>query len=530
MVTPCKFSLDRRSLHISNVVRGLDIELHRVYGLDELKRLENYYHLTHLFIADEEYLQDKEYFESLHSRMRVVIISKNALDYKQSSKLSVIKKPLSTLPLISVLNADFTLPSDGLEEKHMKCLNTSVLVVDDEPMNLLVAQGIFKNYGIKVTTANGGKKAIDICENEDFDLIFLDHMMPEMDGVETLHHLRRLHMTDKEQLKVIAFTANAMSSARDMFLKEGFDDFISKPIELTELERLLKRMLPENQIAYEAMEDEESGDDRSTEDGDNSLVSTTNDIQSLTGSSKESESLTSSVKENESLTSTAKESIFINEKAALEYCGGDQAFYKQLVENYLEEESEKREKLTTFCQKQDMKNYQIFVHGLKSASRMIGADDLSDHAKSLEDAAKGEDKDLIAKEHPILMDEYALVCQTMRGLFDIPENKENDNEILPEQASCDANRKEKLEDLLPEIGKEDFEAKLICLNRGLSTYDFESVAEILPGLENKSYGGQNLSDFVKSIRKDLDDFEADRAKKLVNQAMEDFGIQKEEQT
>lgn len=514
---------------ISNVVRGLDIELHRVYGLDELKRLENYYHLTHLFIADEEYLQDKEYFESLHSRMRVVIISKNALDYKQSSKLSVIKKPLSTLPLISVLNSDFTLPSDGLEEKHMKCLNTSVLVVDDEPMNLLVAQGIFKNYGIKVTTANGGKKAIDICENEDFDLIFLDHMMPEMDGVETLHHLRRLHMTDKEQLKVIAFTANAMSSARDMFLKEGFDDFISKPIELTELERLLKRMLPENQIAYEAMEDEDSGDDRSTEDGDNSLVSTTNDIQSLTGSSKESESLTSSVKENESLTSTAKESIFINQKTALEYCGGDQAFYKQLVENYLEEESEKREKLTTFCQKQDMKNYQIFVHGLKSASRMIGADDLSDHAKSLEDAAKGEDKDLIAKEHPILMDEYALVCQTMRGLFDIPENKENDNEILPEQASCDANRKEKLEDLLPEIGKEDFEAKLICLNRGLSTYDFESVAEILPGLENKSYGGQNLSDLVKSIRKDLDDFEADRAKELVDQAMEDFGIQKEEQ-
>lgn len=157
---------------------------------------------------------------------------------------------------------------------------------------------------------------------------------------------------------------------------------------------------------------------------------------------------------------------------------------------------------------------------------MIGADDLSDHAKSLEDAAKGEDKDLIAKEHPILMDEYALVCQTMRGLFDIPENKENDNEILPEQASCDANRKEKLEDLLPEIGKEDFEAKLICLNRGLSTYDFESVAEILPGLENKSYGGQNLSDFVKSIRKDLDDFEADRAKKLVDQAMEDFGIRR----
>ena len=116
-------------------------------------------------------------------------------------------------------------------------------------------------------------------------------------------------------------------------------------------------MLPENRVAYEAMEDEGSGDDGSTEDGDNSLVSTTNDIQSLTGSSKESESLTSSVKENESLTSTAKESIFINEKAALEYCGGDQAFYKQLVENYLEEESEKREKLTTFCQKQDMKNY-----------------------------------------------------------------------------------------------------------------------------------------------------------------------------
>lgn len=119
--------------------------------------------------------------------------------------------------------------------KCMICPGVRVLVVDDEPMNLMVAKGIFREYQMNVTTAESGREAIELCEKEDFDLVFLDHMMPEMDGVETLKRLRRIHTDTGRDVTVIAFTANAVSGAGEMFLREGFDEFISKPIEPLEM-------------------------------------------------------------------------------------------------------------------------------------------------------------------------------------------------------------------------------------------------------------------------------------------------------
>ena len=129
-------------------------------------------------------------------------------------------------------------------------LHKRILVVDDEPMNLMVSEGIFKGYQMIVKTAESGRKAIEICEKDDFDLIFLDHMMPEMDGVETIKRLRKVSSDTGRLFTVVAFTANAVSGAREMFLQEGFDEFISKPIETLELERILRKLLPKSAISY----------------------------------------------------------------------------------------------------------------------------------------------------------------------------------------------------------------------------------------------------------------------------------------
>ena len=125
-----------------------------------------------------------------------------------------------------------------------------MLVVDDDEMNLMVAEGVLKDYQMNVTLALSGKEAVELCRGQNFDLVFLDHMMPEMDGVECLHILRKLNAHAEKEMVAIAFTANAASGAREFFLGEGFDEFIAKPIELMMFERALRRALPVSKIQY----------------------------------------------------------------------------------------------------------------------------------------------------------------------------------------------------------------------------------------------------------------------------------------
>ena len=118
-----------------------------------------------------------------------------------------------------------------------------VLVVDDEPMNLTVADSIFSGYGMEVHTAGNGEEAIRMAQDKHYRIIFMDHMMPGMDGVECMHRIRVLDADTPERTRFIALTANASSTAREMFLSEGFDAFLAKPIERMELMSVLKAVL-----------------------------------------------------------------------------------------------------------------------------------------------------------------------------------------------------------------------------------------------------------------------------------------------
>ena len=124
------------------------------------------------------------------------------------------------------------------------------LIVDDEPMNLVVATGMFKDYGMITDTADSGKEALEKYQFQDYDVIFMDHMMPEMDGIEAMKKLRQIARQKNTVITVVALTANALSGAREMFLKEGFDGFIAKPIDIMEFERVMKKLLPKNCITY----------------------------------------------------------------------------------------------------------------------------------------------------------------------------------------------------------------------------------------------------------------------------------------
>ena len=171
--------------------------------------------VTHLFVGEEEYQANKNYLEMTDSKVRIVVVAGKNIILPQEKRIEIIRKPLCTQSVLNILKEK---ESDLSKRKKRKmiCPGIKVLVVDDEPMNLTVAKGIFENYQMIVETVISGKEAIAACEKERFDIIFLDHMMPEMDGIETLKQLRKMQKESGQEYIIVAFTANAVSGAKKM--------------------------------------------------------------------------------------------------------------------------------------------------------------------------------------------------------------------------------------------------------------------------------------------------------------------------
>ena len=393
---------------ISHMVQGLDIPLHRISNIDELEKLMSIYQLTHLFIGSEEYEENKSHFEDLAQNIKVIVVADEDFILPQESKVKILKKPFYSLPIVNILNAKATEDEELLKEKCMICPGIRVLVVDDEPMNLMVAEGIFKNYQMSVTTAESGRKAIELCEKEEFDLIFLDHMMPEMDGVETLKQLRRIHADTGRVLTVIAFTANAVSGAREMFLKEGFDEFVSKPIEPLELERILKKVLPKSSISF-------------VDDNDRKSLEAE---EAKEQASQKEETVGEQVleKHQEEDKMTQLENIGIHTQSGIQYCGGDKEFYMELLTQFAKDANRKKTEINDLFEKEDFQNYGIQVHALKSTAKTMGANSLSENAKCMEMAAKNHDEVYIREHHETLMAEYHQMVQSIADIFDLAKN------------------------------------------------------------------------------------------------------------
>jgi CheY-like chemotaxis protein len=236
---------------ILDVVKGLGTPMHRVSSGKDLEKLMEKIHLTHLFVGLEEYLSAADYLEKLAEEITVVVVSKEASQIPEGSFVTWMPKPLYGFPIASILNVKNRTEH---EINRIYWPGTRALIVDDEAMNLHVASGILRRYGMEVSTALSGGAAISLCETETFDIVFLDHMMPEMDGVKTFRRIREIFEARGLNCPCIALTANALSHAREMFMTEGFDGFVSKPIEISELERVLKRVLPKASMIVRKME------------------------------------------------------------------------------------------------------------------------------------------------------------------------------------------------------------------------------------------------------------------------------------
>ncbi|MCR4596038.1 MAG: response regulator [Lachnospiraceae bacterium] len=237
----------------ANLAKGLKTALYSISEKRQFDHLIEETKISHLFTGQEEYETDRTYFnEMAKNGYRIIVSAGDGFKPDPGSGVIVIPKPLYAFPVVRILNGESD-PEDHQTDGSTTVGFTGVraLVVDDEPMNLVVATGLLKDYGIIVDTADSGKEAVQKYEDGDYDVIFMDHMMPEMDGVEAMKLIRQAALAGRRNPVIIALTANALSGAREMFMKEGFDGFIAKPINIGEFERVMKNVLPDEMIHYE---------------------------------------------------------------------------------------------------------------------------------------------------------------------------------------------------------------------------------------------------------------------------------------
>ncbi|WP_408071325.1 hybrid sensor histidine kinase/response regulator [Butyrivibrio sp. JL13D10] len=233
----------------TNMAKGLRVNLYPAPSLTEIKKVMERRDITHVFMGYDEYRRSPEYFEELaKDGIKVAVFLDRGISRPENSSLIYMSKPIYSYPIAEFINGDANGKLPDGEGIRPVLDGVRALIVDDEPLNLVVASGLFNDYNMITETAESGQEAINKYENKEYDVIFLDHMMPEMDGIEAMKKLKRMAERKGKKLYTVVLTANAISGAKEMFLREGFDGFISKPIKIADFERVMNRGLSEGKI------------------------------------------------------------------------------------------------------------------------------------------------------------------------------------------------------------------------------------------------------------------------------------------
>ena len=258
--------------------------------------------------------------------------------------------------------------------KFVKASRARILAVDDTPMNQQVIRGLLKRNEIVPDLADSGRQCLELAARNFYHIIFLDHMMPEMDGIETLKRLKQLNLSP--ETKIVVLTANAITGAREQYLSAGFDDYLSKPIDVVALESLIEKYLPA-EVIDEVHENvtkevaEEVGEDEFT------------------------------LKERARLATICPG---IDLSTGLANCMDSKEFYVEMVKEFLS--GDKSGELESALTEEDWRDYRVAVHALKSTSLVIGAVEFSELAKAQEFAARDKKIDELKANHAALMSEY----------------------------------------------------------------------------------------------------------------------------
>lgn len=328
-----------------------------------------------LFIEQPLFTEGVQYFLKLNPDVNGVLLTNyRSVRSYDLPNLRVVKKPLYILGLSNIFNgrednAAFALTE--AEDFDFVAPTAEILVVDDNAINLTVVKGLLAPLQMKIDTALSGKEAVLKVTDKRYDIIFMDHMMPEMDGVETTRVIRRL-LGNNGQVPIIALTANAVEGTAEMFISEGMNDLVAKPIEMRVIVSKLQKWLPPEKI------------------------------EKLR---KKGQMPRTVHKEGATQMATDIAIDGLDVQKAMGFLGNEELFWSVLKE-YYRVIDKKCALIQEYEQKEMWREYTVEVHALKSASRQIGATDLAHTAEQMEAAGNAENAALIHKITPGMLEEY----------------------------------------------------------------------------------------------------------------------------
>ena len=302
--------------------------------------------------------------------MSGTITARSVLGSGSTFTVELPQKVVDSTPCGGV-NLNYSAGAEHEYHHSFEAPEAKILAVDDLPVNLLVIANLLKETRIKIDTAGSGRECLDKCSQQKYDLILMDHMMPEMDGVQTLEKLHGDKTSPNFETPVIMLTANALAGMREQYMDVGFADYVSKPVRGAKLEEAIRRNLPESlikpaspEIPAEAVSTEPSG------------------FADICGAVPE-----------------------LNVNAALQYCCGSAELLNDLLHDFTE--NDHFSDLKAAFEEKRWEDYRRHAHSLKSTSLMIGLTGLSERARASELALKGGCTEFAELNHDSLIEEYS---------------------------------------------------------------------------------------------------------------------------
>lgn len=387
-------------------------------------------------------------------------------DYREArtygiENVSIVKKPLYALSLASILQGE----KAGLGYNHLDAddfnfvaPDAEILIVDDNEINLTVAKGLLSPLHMHIDSAMSGRDAVFKVTNKKYDLIFMDHMMPEMDGIEATRIIRRT-LGENGQVPILALTANAMEGTREMFISEGMNDLVTKPVELKDIVSKLRKWLPPEKIHKKQHADNEKKQSVKSE-----MSAQTTDI-SING---------------------------LDVQKAMGFLGNEDLFWAVLKE-YYRVIDKKYALIKQYEQEGKWREYTIEVHSLKSASRQIGAFELAETAAQMEAAGNAGNVELIRKITPGMLAEYIFYKDILAPYFPAEEEEKEDKQIYSgELAALFEQMRDALENL-----------------------DMDTMEETIQSMNQYSYGSVQ-DEFFEELKNAVDDMDTERCEEILN--------------
>ena len=357
-----------------------------------------------------------------------------------------------------------------------------ILVVDDNEVNLKIVVGLAKNTKLQIDTALSAAEGLKLIRQHSYQLLLIDHMMPEMDGIEMLQHVKTMDGGIYKDIPAVAITANALSGAKQTYLDAGFCGYLSKPIDPERFEQIIKDNLPQEYVT-------ECGDGN----GD-----TATEVQETDG--------TPDPKQAEEWSIPG-----IDIAKALSYIGGSRELYISLLRTYLDGSEERIRKLEECKNKEDIFNYDITIHGLKGISASIGADSMAAAAAGLEEACKDPQTAMayIQMNHDQAVSQYRELLEQIKKWL---ANMETDGKIEKEAVTNIAEMLTIISDLKTAVFEYKEKAACTCLERLYKT----EIPELADEMGAKYYG------ILDKLYQYVSDYDMDKAYELAEKLETDI--------